>query len=223
PWKDVLDVVPRFMVSPGLVLHEGVTSDIDARHAPDALILTAAEKNIDYCTRALFIMTDTVGGKRRSDGSGGVDGDRGRAREDAEHWVRHRRDWEEVDASGFRRLAVYRLLEPDEYMNTLAFGVTKRAALPNTAAVCGRSTFHSEQRCTEQLCRRRTARDYSYVSANDQNRGPNDPGNYSVSCKYDRMKMLQRTGLERYNADMARIAAEREKRAKDAALQVHIE
>ena len=38
-------------------------------------------------------------------------------------------------------------------MQTLGFGVTKRAALPNTAAVCGRSTFHSEQRCTEQLCR----------------------------------------------------------------------
>lgn len=38
-------------------------------------------------------------------------------------------------------------------MQTLGFGVTKRAALANTAAVCGRSTFHSEQRCTEQLCR----------------------------------------------------------------------
>lgn len=32
--------------------------------------------------------------------------------------------------------------------------------------------------------------------------------------------MLSRTGLERYNADMARIATEREKQAKDAALQV---
>lgn len=48
---------------------------------------------------------------------------------------------------------MYRLLEPDGHMQTLGFGVTKRAALPNTAAVCGRSTFHSEQRCTEQLCR----------------------------------------------------------------------
>lgn len=52
-----------------------------------------------------------------------------------------------------QRYAVYQLLEPDGHMETLSFGVTKRAVLPNTAAVCGRSTFHSEQRCMEQLCR----------------------------------------------------------------------
>lgn len=50
-------------------------------------------------------------------------------------------------------------------MQTLGFGVTKRAALPNTAAVCGRSTFHSEQRCTEQLCRQvRTCSTYTLAN-----------------------------------------------------------
>lgn len=58
------------------------------------------------------------------------------------------------------------------------------------------------------------------MSANDEHRGPSDPGSYSVSCKHERMTALLRTGLERYNAEMARVAVERERQAKDAALQV---
>ena len=50
------------------------------------------------------------------------------------------------------RYYTYRLLEPDGHLHTLAFGVTKRAVLPNIPGVCGRNTFHSEQRCTKQLC-----------------------------------------------------------------------
>ena len=65
----------------------------------------------------------------------------------------------------------------------------------------------------------RTAKDYAYVSANLYHRGPSDPGSYSVSCTHERMRALLRTGLERYNAEMARVAAERERQAKDAALQ----
>lgn len=58
------------------------------------------------------------------------------------------------------------------------------------------------------------------MSANDEHRGPSDPGSYSVSCKHERMTALLRTGLEKYNAEMARVAVERERQAKDAALQV---
>lgn len=58
------------------------------------------------------------------------------------------------------------------------------------------------------------------MSANDEHRGPSDPGSYSVSCKHERMTALLCTGLERYNAEMARVAVERERQAKDAALQV---
>jgi hypothetical protein len=38
-------------------------------------------------------------------------------------------------------------------LSALVFGVTNRAAVANTTGVCARSTFHSEQRCVEQLCR----------------------------------------------------------------------
>ncbi|CAM9395173.1 unnamed protein product, partial [Ectocarpus sp. 12 AP-2014] len=215
PDEDTLDVVPRVMIPPGVVLEEGVVSDLGGHIAPDAIVLTNAEKKVD------FSPPEALAGDKRV--GGGAAAKRNRKAGKEQEWVRHRRDWKEVDEKGFRRYAVYRLLEPDGYIQTLGFGVTKRAALPNTAAVCGRSTFHSEQRCTEQLCRQRTAKDYAYVSANDQHRGPSDPGSYSVSCKHERMAALLRTGLERYNAEMARVAAERERQAKDAALQAKVE
>lgn len=66
----------------------------------------------------------------------------------------------------------------------------------------------------------RNTKDYAYVSANLEHRGASDPGCYSVSCKHERQKALLRTGLEHYNTEMARIAVERERQAKDAALQV---
>ncbi|CAM9223436.1 unnamed protein product, partial [Hapterophycus canaliculatus] len=201
------------------VLEEGVVSDLGGTVAPDAIVLTSAEKQGDFSPGSLSMARDS--GRRKGDGASGA------ARASREttkpECLRHRRDWKELDEKGFRRYAVYRLLEPDGHMQTLGFGVTKRAALPNTAAVCGRSTFHSEQRCMEQLCRQRTAKDYAYVSANDEHRGTSDPGSYSVSCKHERMAALLRTGLERYNAEMARVAVERERQAKDAALQAKVE
>lgn len=66
----------------------------------------------------------------------------------------------------------------------------------------------------------RDASDYSYVAGNHKERGGNDSGSYSVSCCHERMKVLSRTGLDQYNSDMARIAEERERLAKEAALQV---
>ena len=70
--------------------------------------------------------------------------------------------------------------------------------------------------CTPQ----RTAKDYASVSANLCHRGFSEPSIYTVSCKHERMKALICTGLERYNAEMARIALQQEFQAKVAALQV---
>lgn len=66
----------------------------------------------------------------------------------------------------------------------------------------------------------RTTKDYAYVSASPCHRGPTDPGAYTVFCKHELMKALMRTGFESYNAEMARVAAERERQAKADALQV---
>lgn len=94
--KDILDVIPRIMIPPGLVLREGVISDIDGRSAPDALLLTAAEKYADHHPQMAPVATDSAIG-RHGQGGAVVAG------EDTQYWVRHRRDWQEVDRFGFRR------------------------------------------------------------------------------------------------------------------------
>lgn len=88
------------MIPPGMVLQKGVVSDLGGTVAPDAIILTNAEKTADYAVLNL------ASGGRGNDGvrkTGGAVVLAAAAREAAERGVRHRRDWEEVDEHGFRR------------------------------------------------------------------------------------------------------------------------
>lgn len=104
--KDILDVVPRLMIQPGIILRELVSSETGERCAPGALILTAAEKHPDYSAEALAAAI--CGGGSLVSGMGGYGKSRGTSatvveREMAALGVKHRRDWNEIDACGFRR------------------------------------------------------------------------------------------------------------------------
>lgn len=90
--------MPRVMIPPGAVLQEGVVSELGGTVAPDALILTSAERKVDYD------LPDPLA----------IDGGEGGAAAAAEarlqemarrEWIRHRRDWSERDEKGFRRCA----------------------------------------------------------------------------------------------------------------------
>lgn len=89
------------MISPGVVLREGVVSDLGDSVAPDAIILTSAEKNADF---SLMNLSATI-----NNSSGSISPKEGMtlaavaSREGAGRRVRHRRDWKEVDDQGFRR------------------------------------------------------------------------------------------------------------------------
>lgn len=97
--QDVLGIVPRMMIPPGVILQERVVSDIDGLAAPDALILTGAEKDVDYSPLNLV---EARGGEISLAGATAV---ATAAREAEKRGVIHRRDWPEVDEQGFRRLA----------------------------------------------------------------------------------------------------------------------
>lgn len=102
--QDVLDIVPRLMIQPGIVLREGVVSTMDQRNAPDVLLLTAAEKHADYSLLAFAASMagrDHIGMARGIAGGGTESAEA--ARVVAQKGLRHRREWKEVDELGFRR------------------------------------------------------------------------------------------------------------------------
>ena len=86
--------MPRVMIPPGTVLQEGVVSELGGTVAPDALILTKAERKADY------VLPEPL-----ANGGGGAAGAAAAALASQElaRRVRHRRDWEETDEKGFRR------------------------------------------------------------------------------------------------------------------------
>ncbi len=88
--------MPRLMIPPRTVLQEGVISELGGTVAPDALILTSAERTADYDLPDPL----TIGG-----GEGGAAAAaEARLQEMARReWVRHRRDCSEKDEKGFRR------------------------------------------------------------------------------------------------------------------------
>lgn len=96
--KDVLGIAPRVMIAAGMVLQEGVVSELDATVAPDALILTSAEKITDYSPVNLAV----GGGDGVGSGEGAVAA-AAASHERGKRGVGHRRDWEEMDGQGFRR------------------------------------------------------------------------------------------------------------------------
>lgn len=94
PEKDVLDIVPRMMIPPGAVLQEGVVSELGSTVAPDAFILTKAERQADY---------DLPEPLAKGGGRGGAATAAAAASQEVARRVRHRRDWDEMDGKGFRR------------------------------------------------------------------------------------------------------------------------
>ncbi|CAM9173615.1 unnamed protein product [Chrysoparadoxa australica] len=199
PHEDLPLAIPKGMAELRREL-EPVTSTLDVRTAPTALVLNTVEAEKDYKYSDSAVEREAV---RRG--------------------VKHRRELLPIDALLFRHTAFSRVLAPDAALAPLAFGVTKRAAIGNSTGVNGRSTFHSDQRCIEQLCRQRSTTDYQYISHNTDSRGPNDPNSYNVTCEHVKFKLMWRTGLQNYLAAMEKLKKDKEAAEKQAALEAKIE
>lgn len=86
------------MIPPETVLQEGVVSKLGGTVAPDAFILTNAERQADYAVPEPLV-------KESGAGRGAAAAAAIASQEAARRVVgiRHRRDWDEVDEKGFRR------------------------------------------------------------------------------------------------------------------------
>ena len=96
----------------------------------------------------------------------------------------HRRGSPAVDAAtGFRRAACVELMRPDPATTTYVFGITRASVTAPVTKVEGRSTWHSEQRAVEQLCRTRLPADFASVTVSDTHHGINEANCYRCVCR----------------------------------------
>jgi hypothetical protein len=99
----------------------------------------------------------------------------------------------------------------------------KRAATTNVVGSHDRHSWHSEQRCVEQLIRRRDESDYTPLAFNVHDHGPNDPNNYTVWLHDYDFHGVSSSGLSKTVNEDRRKQQERERKEKEDALAAKIE
>jgi len=139
----------------------------------------------------------------------------------------HRRFWPAYDHRRFRQVVLtpYTLM-PGASTSTWTFAVGGKATTFPETAVCCRHVWHSEQRCVEQLCRRRGPKDiYQYLefTKRQTSTGPSESSCMILHLAARSMHAIERWKQSAYDLLYEEIREERERAAKEEALQAKIE
>lgn len=191
---------PDFMIAPAAaialtLMSEPVQSDLDTRVPVTVVVLTYAERELDFAS------ADPAAAQRAS----------------------HRRRWSALNRFGFRQTARAKLLMPDPTIPTFVFSLTKKGATANGVGLVRRNMWHSQELCASVLCRARTCEDYVYIAHNTKHQGANDPGFYTIHLRHEKLYMLVRGGLETFIREDNRVRMKKEADAKEKALADKIE
>jgi hypothetical protein len=136
----------------------------------------------------------------------------------------HRRRDKIKDSYGYRHnlIALKEVLRPVSVINPAIFGITAKGASGNKTGVGGRTIWHSEQRCVEQLCRQRVPFDYLYVIKAKSGSGYTDPRGYTMLMSGYHLDEMVGVGLNTYNKVYKRIQDKQELIKKKDALEGRI-
>lgn len=124
-----------------------------------------------------------------------------------------------VTQDGFGQNVFARLLVPNSASPTYVYGVTERGTTPNQTRTNGRYIWHSEQNCVEELVRRRTPKDYAYVSKKKHNVGGNNPNIFVIYTKNGRLQKIIKGGFLELCKEYDRIRKKLEKKEKEDILR----
>ncbi len=105
-------------------------------------------------------------------------------------------------------------------LETLSYGITRQAAVGNANATRakGRCICHSNQRCVEQFSRKRTPKDYAYISQTRLKVGIGDASCHYVTLNHQQVRGIFRISRKRYELDQKEAEEKRRKQEKEAAL-----
>lgn len=135
----------------------------------------------------------------------------------------HRRGLNERNKRYFMQQTSVQLTEPNFSFECTAFGVTADATTTNKTGTHGRYTWHSVQKCTEELCRRRTARDYLGIVSCLLSRGCNDPSFFLVRMLHEKIGSIATSGLSIYLKNEERKRQNEERKRELQEIEAKIE
>ncbi len=102
-------------------------------------------------------------------------------------------------------------LTPCDKLETLSYGITRQVAVGNVTRVKGRCIFHSNQRCIEQFSRKRTPKDYAYISKTRLMAGIGDTSCHYVTLIHQQIRGIFRISRKRYEMDQKEAGEKRRK------------
>lgn len=195
PAEEYDAVIPFLLSKPGTLLREPLKSPIEERLSfPSAIFNTMPIEGIDHVSLQLPTLPEGL--------------------------IRH---WPLRNKYGFRRRRTVELLQPEVDLPTVVFGITKEAAKPNVTGVNARNIWHSTLAISEHINRPRSSSDYHYVVKMEVSHGANDPSAYSIQMKGGEFLDLISLAHEKFEETYGAIQEQRQKLARQMALDAKIE
>lgn len=224
PHETIDFVVPMNMNFPTSLYEAGLDSNLNTRCAPVCYILTGSEVPVDYggegeqhpdekyappapAIQNLSLSNSNSAPLPRYDKEEVVVGhnDLGFEIKEVKNVLKprnmNRRRMTDMDDHGYRQNLVVtgEIIRPVTRINPAIFGITAKGASANKIGVGGRTIWHSEQRCVEQLCRMRTPFDFLGIIRAKSGSGFCDPRAYSMLLKGYSLSEMVGVGEKTYN------------------------
>ncbi|GMH51543.1 hypothetical protein TL16_g01034 [Triparma laevis f. inornata] len=222
---EVIDPWIPMLVSFGNTLFSAdVVSDLDARMAPSIWILTGSEVPLDFGGLEELSIQEKYDIERVLIGHDDFGFEKFQNKKTLKPQHNHRRRQKLQDEHGHRHnlVALKELLRPTSVINPAIFGITAKGASGNKTGVGGRTVWHSEQRCVEQLCRQRVPFDYLYVIKAKSGSGFTDPKGYTMLMNGYHLDEMVGVGLTTYNNVYKRIQGKHDLAKKREGLEGQI-
>lgn len=142
---------------------------------------------------------------------------------DARGNVFHVRDKDEFDDDGFRIKAFAHKIVYDDTVKSRVYGISEKAATPNSLAATPFLIDKSVDCCTEYLSRKRTAEDYHYIAENDGEGTNNVPYLFTTHMKAYKSIYVSRKSITCYFDEEQFLLATKQAEAKKAEIALKIQ
>ncbi len=216
--------IPFYAAEPKSILNISLDSKYNTRTAPVTYILSGSEMPEDFGGLAELHIDEKYNIEDVVVGHNDLGFEIKERRRHIKPQHKNRRRMTMLDEHGFRQnvVALREIIRPVVAINPAIFGITAKGASLNKTAVQGRTIWHSEQRCVEQLCRQRTPFDYHYVIKAKSGSGFCDPRAYSLLLSGYSLDEMVGVGLSTYSKVYARIDRRLKRQSKMEGLQAKI-